>query len=480
MKRNGSRSRANYQQVDMSDHTDEESDVRSKYSTDNNSTIDDIKQKKSKTFFQWMLDKPLSKMPFLYFVIGFLGSIGNAVFYFMDNDTGFIICGIIGLSVSFFAIKHFYTLLGLKKEVDVFSQNNLKFQKEHGMLRREVDRIEHANTNLRETRDRLVGCIEKNRENLDNFREIEKNMEAFGKQSLAEIEDIQLKSKAIENKWHDQLLGHQRNLLNTVFDRYERQGSREGMTAEEFKEFEKHLPQDYQDRFARMGTFNKLSGGQSVIEYEDFKATLDIFAEMATDDVDIEFEIDKKPKPSPSRKKTKRPKNIKFTKMGELKEDEAENDNTFGPEMSKAPDMALTLSISSPLGDLDKLQEVESIDLKDIKFDEQEDDTPVTYERSIRVTKRTERSKRFQDMGLSLFSGDDDDDDHDASSSDHDAAAESMFGRQEEPEQQGSPGTPGIVLKKEFFKVPEHGRNVSLKSMGRKKFADLLDDTGSD
>ena len=247
MIRNGSR-RA-YQQVDMSDHTDEESDVRNTGTTTTN------KPKKDKTFFQWILDKPLSKMPFLYFVIGFLGSIGNAVFYFMDNDTGFIICGVLGLSLSLFAIKHFYTLLGLKKEVDNFSALNIKFAKEQKMLSREVDRIQHANINLRETHNRLNSCIQKNKENLDNFREIEKNMEAFGKTSIAEIEDLQLKSKAIETKWHDQLLGHQRNLLHTVFDRVERQGSRGGMSAEEFKEFETHLPEDYKDRFNRMVCF---------------------------------------------------------------------------------------------------------------------------------------------------------------------------------------------------------------------------------
>ena len=231
-----------------------------------------------------------------------------------------------------------------------------------------------------------------------------------------------------------------------------------------------------------------MARGGSVIEYEDFRATLDIFAEMATDDVDIEFEIEKKPKQF--RKKTKRPKNIKFTKMAELKEDENEED-AFQSTIPKPPHPSLSVSVSGPsdmdddmdkLNDLDKLKETESIDLEDVEYDEEEDDkSPVLYQRSIRVTKRTVRSKRFDDMGLSLFSGGDDDDDHEEhSSSDHDGARESMFGKPE-PEKPPTPNTPGIILKKQFFKIEdENASNIGLKSMGRKKFANLLDDHDSD
>eukprot|EP01084_Bolivina_argentea_P153733 268032_1 len=73
-----------------------------------------IKKKKRKTFYQWLWSNPLSKLPFIYFVVGLLGVAALAVFHFMDPDTSYIICG--GYIVlNIFGIKHFYTLIGLKK-----------------------------------------------------------------------------------------------------------------------------------------------------------------------------------------------------------------------------------------------------------------------------------------------------------------------------------------------------------------------------
>eukprot|EP01084_Bolivina_argentea_P153731 268030_1 len=63
-----------------------------------------IKKKKRKTFYQWLWSNPLSKLPFIYFVVGLLGVAALAVFHIMDPDT-----------LNIFGIKHFYTLIGLKK-----------------------------------------------------------------------------------------------------------------------------------------------------------------------------------------------------------------------------------------------------------------------------------------------------------------------------------------------------------------------------
>eukprot|EP00486_Rosalina_sp_Unknown_P012689 CAMPEP_0201594470 /NCGR_PEP_ID=MMETSP0190_2-20130828/191777_1 /ASSEMBLY_ACC=CAM_ASM_000263 /TAXON_ID=37353 /ORGANISM="Rosalina sp." /LENGTH=414 /DNA_ID=CAMNT_0048054095 /DNA_START=141 /DNA_END=1386 /DNA_ORIENTATION=- len=413
------------------------------------------------------------------------------------------------------------------------SSLNLKFQKESKFLSKEVDRITAANDNLNITHQRLQAANEKNRENLENFRQIQDNMKAFGKTSIKELEGLQLKSKNIENKWHDQLYEHQRNLLHTVFERMERQGSRRGMNMDEFKEFELQLPEDYRqrfdrmgtfhrlskndslidyddffelqlpedyrDRFDRMGTFHKLSKNDSLIDYDDFRASLDLFAEMATDDVDIEFEIQKKSKPQ--KKKSKRPKNIKFTNMDVLKEVDNENDdNILGDDdvnnQMDEPESGTRFSkkgrgrFGSLLGsglpnqpDIKKLAEEKSIDLEDIEFDdEEEDNAPILYERKIVVTKRTERSKRFTDMGINLWDDDNGGSGASTSEDDHDGAVAAMFGTQG----QDTPTTPGIELRKRHFKLDENNKNlesttnVGLKSMGRKQFANLLDDVDSE
>ena len=60
-----------------------------------------------------------------------------------------------------------------------------------------------------------------------------------------------------------------------------------------------------------------------MIEYEDFRAALDVFAEMATDDVDIEFEIERKQ--TIQKRKSKRLKNIKFWSMESVEEGDDED-----------------------------------------------------------------------------------------------------------------------------------------------------------
>eukprot|EP00483_Globobulimina_turgida_P009323 UN09342 len=63
------------------------------------------------------------------------------------------------------------------------------------------------------------------------------------------------------------------------------------MTKVEFAKFAECLPEQYQKRFARLGTFDNLSNHKNILEYADFEVVLDVFAEMIVDDVDIDLEI---------------------------------------------------------------------------------------------------------------------------------------------------------------------------------------------
>eukprot|EP01084_Bolivina_argentea_P315568 546752_1 len=70
------------------------------------------------------------------------------------------------------------------------------------------------------------------------------------------------------------------------------------MTKSEFEQFAARLPEQYQKRFVRLGTFAKLSNNKGVIEYADFEMILDVFAEMVVDNVDIDFELVKTSNPN--------------------------------------------------------------------------------------------------------------------------------------------------------------------------------------
>merc|ERR1712228_105037 len=66
----------------------------------------------------------------------------------------------------------------------------------------------------------------------------------------------------------------------------------------DFQIFAQNLPNSYKERFARLGTFHKLSNNKGVLEYADFELALDVFAEMVVDEVDIDINIIKKTKPN--------------------------------------------------------------------------------------------------------------------------------------------------------------------------------------
>eukprot|EP01083_Nonionella_stella_P051593 137001_1 len=325
--------------------------------------------------------------------------------------TAFIIAGILGISLCFYGIKHFYSLLNLKQEVDYFTKLNLQFHRERRALSKEVGRISTARKDLRETQQRLRQANAQNLENLENFREIQGAMDSFGKQSLEELADLQQKGKMIESKWRDQLYEHERELLHTVFERMERQGSRLGMNRDEFKEFENQLPDAYRKRFDRLRTFDKLSRCGSLFRYQDFRMGLDLFAEMTTDNVDIEFEIKKTPR-AKSRQSSKKIKKVKFRpRLQSLSEAEDISQQTsmisggsYSPIMDRDPSMMETFTDRS-------------MDLEDIEFDEEyedDDDAPQLYDRKVVVTSRTVRGRAFR-KGLedSLFLDEEDDEEND-------------------------------------------------------------------
>ena len=140
------------------------------YSRSRGSSKDKKKRPKPKqlTFTKWLLQKPLSKLPFVYFAVGVVAAPALAIFHFMDSDTAYLICAAY-IVLNVFGWRHFYTLIGLKKQVDDMGALNKKFFSEHGKLAAEVDKLSIANQSLRDSQNRIKAANAQNRENLKSL-----------------------------------------------------------------------------------------------------------------------------------------------------------------------------------------------------------------------------------------------------------------------------------------------------------------------
>eukprot|EP01084_Bolivina_argentea_P113728 202648_1 len=250
-------------------------------------------------------------LPFIYFIVASIISIAISVLYIMDPDMGFMLSGVIGIAICLYAFKHFRTVIDLSVSIDEFYALNCEFKTEHKRLQTLVDRISSAHETIKDTHNRLVISNAKNRENLTRFRGIQDTMETCNTTSLEDLQNVLNRSQNVEAQWHLELYQHERDLLQTIFDRFCSNQDHIGMNRDEFEAFSAQLPGEYKERFRRMGTFDVLSGNKNIILFEDFEKTLDIFAEMQANDCDIEFHI----KPTQSKRKVDPKESLKNRKM---------------------------------------------------------------------------------------------------------------------------------------------------------------------
>ena len=227
------------------------------------------------------------------------------------------------------------------------------------------------------------------------------------------------------------------------------------MTKDEFEMFSAQLPRSYQERFARMGTFEKLSAGKNVILYEDFELALDIFAEMQANDCDIDFQV------VPTKQKRKNNPSMAFRKKmttyftqrqtsylaefiaKEMQEREHNVNNLsllhressmLGPKLSMGPKLSLKAGYSgfsghqskysvhhfnshshkisiggggnrySALSRRSQMPSIGNLRLDASHLDEDDDreydDDLLTYQNQIVITRRTTPGHRFNDYGL--------------------------------------------------------------------------------
>eukprot|EP00485_Elphidium_margaritaceum_P010107 CAMPEP_0202695596 /NCGR_PEP_ID=MMETSP1385-20130828/9159_1 /ASSEMBLY_ACC=CAM_ASM_000861 /TAXON_ID=933848 /ORGANISM="Elphidium margaritaceum" /LENGTH=369 /DNA_ID=CAMNT_0049351653 /DNA_START=43 /DNA_END=1152 /DNA_ORIENTATION=- len=240
-------------------------------------------------FWKWYLRKPIAHLPMLYFMLCAIGALLLIVYWWMDNDSAFIVCGGLGLSLSAYSVVKFKHSMAVKQGVDEFKRLNIQLKKQCKSLGAEVGRIKNARKMLTKTRRRLMAANQANMDNLRKFEAVEENMRMAGEKAIDGMSDIYKQSLGIREKWRDEFLNNERHLLQAVYSRYERKHTNRstmGMNQEDFKEFQNMLPRRYKTRFNRMGTFNALAADDSLIDWQEFSNALDAFAQMEVDAVD--------------------------------------------------------------------------------------------------------------------------------------------------------------------------------------------------
>jgi len=195
--------------------------------------------------------------------------------YLASGNSGYVIAGIAGCITGLFGFYQFRLLMALKEQVETLTKLNVNFKSENSAIIKEVHNLESASIQLRSTEDRLRQSTQKQKENINNLNELNKNLGTMGGSNMESMARIQDMSKKMVSKWKEELLKHERQLLVIVYERHEFKDNEAGLQEDEYKEFLAALPEDYQQRFQVKGTFKELADSNGVIHYDKFKEFLD-------------------------------------------------------------------------------------------------------------------------------------------------------------------------------------------------------------
>eukprot|EP00486_Rosalina_sp_Unknown_P001460 CAMPEP_0201573476 /NCGR_PEP_ID=MMETSP0190_2-20130828/17353_1 /ASSEMBLY_ACC=CAM_ASM_000263 /TAXON_ID=37353 /ORGANISM="Rosalina sp." /LENGTH=171 /DNA_ID=CAMNT_0048000495 /DNA_START=232 /DNA_END=747 /DNA_ORIENTATION=- len=156
----------------------------------------------------------------------------------------------------------------------------MTFRKENKALKKEIDKLNFAEKKLSNVQSELGHTNEKLEENIEKFRKLDSNLKQLGKSNIKGLEALQKKSKQIMATIHEDLIRHEKEVLNKVFDYLEFNDKQEGFTEEEFEEFWKRMPDSYLQRFKDSGlTFEKIAGKDGIIDQGEFTDMVDRLAE---------------------------------------------------------------------------------------------------------------------------------------------------------------------------------------------------------
>eukprot|EP01083_Nonionella_stella_P227264 806487_1 len=237
------------------------------------------------------------KWPMFVFVMSmFIAPILGMYYLIMDGNSNrkqtYIISGIFAILLSIYASNHFRSLFNLKQQIDRHSKLNNRFKTENIALQTEVNKLQIAQHELKETSNKLHSINARVRESNEAFRTTQDNMQTVNVNSIQGMQQIFTKMKKLSDCVATSLNNNERKVLVSIFERFAHKDSNNGMSKKEFDEFSEMLPDTYKARLKKLGTFKKLSDNKSYISYQDFECCMDLFVEIIIKFVNIfEFRI---------------------------------------------------------------------------------------------------------------------------------------------------------------------------------------------
>ena len=204
----------------------------------------------SKTRSRWN-----KSWPFIWFISAstLLPLMIIVIAFVMNNiETPFSLAFVLGIVTCIFGGCYFIPHLNLAQELSETYSANQKKRMYTDKLKGDVKKLNNAVNDLVSTRKKLVNANKETKNLIANFQMI--NVD-----NMEELNASQSKAKKIYREWHKQLIKKERILLHTLYDRFERMDNSPGMTKSEFEQFVQSLPDGYDERMRRLGTFEKVT-----------------------------------------------------------------------------------------------------------------------------------------------------------------------------------------------------------------------------
>lgn len=177
------------------------------------------KKKKKKPRQKQSIWKLITNWNFLFFMINIFTPILIFVWWFVFKPSlqvPYIVTGALGILISVTGFRHFNQLMSITKEANSFAKNNKKMQKQQRLIEKEVDSIHEANVDLKNAESKLRAANKRNQQNLANFETVQQFMQ---KVDVEDFKTVIERAREIGNKWHDELLRQERDMLHLIFDR---------------------------------------------------------------------------------------------------------------------------------------------------------------------------------------------------------------------------------------------------------------------
>jgi len=234
--------------------------------------------------FWWFKRDPMGRWPIVLFICAFIGSITTIGMYVLNRETGggrpYIILAVIGIITSILGYNHFRLLMQLIAGVDDFQKLNIKFAAENKELTLEVNRLKVTVNELKSTRAKITGNVTILQDNINKLDNINDNLERFNIKNIKEITNVMNKAKTMSKKWREELIKNERNMLHSIFDKYEFLDKSAGMDIKEYKLFLRRLPERYMAKIVKIDFFKLYGTDDGVIDFVEFGMALDILAEI--------------------------------------------------------------------------------------------------------------------------------------------------------------------------------------------------------